>query len=224
MNLTQFRDGSSDEYLFEQVIGNYQLQINASVVQKKTRIDLFLNEGNFSEVKTPEEINSLLCDRIEEHDIIPYMKKTCITAHHMLRNQHGNSNFSVRMFHCAPLMTSRIQALCGERVVVTAELISIDQLPLPFQVGGDIPTLDPNIGERVVLIKNNTGDWAILIGSWVGYKRGKAGKTVQRCIINDKGETIVQECIIPGHAETRGLLVYRTYRLPSCEKSTTLPA
>ena len=221
---SKFGDGSKNEYLFlcKQVNGDFAVQVNANVTQKVTRIDLFLIEGNFSQVKTAEDVKSLLCDKTEEHEIIPYMKETCITAQHMLRNRHGDSNFSVRIFHCAPLMTSRIQVLCKARVVVTAELISIDQLPLPFQVGGDIPTLDPSIGERAVLIKNNTGDWAILIGSWVGYKRGKAGKKVQRCIINDKGENIVQE--YSGRMETRGVLVYRTYRIPSCKKSTGLPA
>ena len=32
--------------------------------------------------------------------------------------------------------------------------------------------LDPQKGERAVLIKNNDGDWGILIGRWEGFRRG----------------------------------------------------
>ena len=223
LNSNQFRDGSSNEHQFEKAIANYTLQVNATFTPHTKRIDFFLNAGNFSEVKTPEEIKSLICDKTEEHELIPYMKETCITARHMLGNIRGHSDISVNVFHCARLMTSRIQVLSGSHVVAIAELISTDQLPSPDQVDGDIPTIDPSLGERAVVIKNNMGDWAVLIGSWMGYRGGKEGKTFQRCIINNKGENIAQEYELPKRLETRGGLQYRIYLLPSCQKSTSLP-
>ena len=36
-------------------------------------------------------------------------------------------------------------------------------------------SLNPRAGERAVLIKNNQGDWGILIGKWIGFKKGVAG-------------------------------------------------
>ena len=35
--------------------------------------------------------------------------------------------------------------------------------------------LNPVAGERAVVIKNNEGDWAFVVGRWKGYKKGKAG-------------------------------------------------
>ena len=218
----QFGDGRSNEYQFEKAFKSYALQVNAWFTPQK-RFDFCINADNFSEVKTPEEIKSFLCDWKEEYELIPYMNETCVASHPILENLRGHYNASVRVFHCARLMTSRIQMLCGKEVVVIAELISTDQLPSPDQVDGDIPTLDPSLGERAVLIKNHMGDWAVVIGSWIGYRRAKEGKTFERCIINNKGENIVQRYTLPIRQETRGDLQYRIYRLPSCQKSTSLP-
>ena len=44
--------------------------------------------------------------------------------------------------------------------------------------------LNPVAGERAIVIKNNAGDWAFVVGRWKGYKKGQAGKkgtTVRRC-------------------------------------------
>ena len=209
----QFSDVSSDEYQFEEAMATYTLQVNARFTPLETQIEFVLNVGKFSEVKTPEEIKNILCDRTEKHELMPYMKETCITARHLLGNLRGNSNVLVKVFHCARLMTSRIQVLCGTGVMVVAELISTDQLPLPDQVDGDIPTLNPSLGERTVLIKNNKGDWAVVIGHWMGYRRGKEGKTFQRCIINNKGEKIVQEYALPTRWRVIYSIVYIFLRL-----------
>ena len=38
------------------------------------------------------------------------------------------------------------------------------------------PTLEPRKGEKAFLIKNNDGDWKIVRGAWVGFKKGRAGE------------------------------------------------
>ena len=37
-------------------------------------------------------------------------------------------------------------------------------------------TLDPKKGERAIVIKNNEGDWGILVARWDGFRRGIPGK------------------------------------------------
>ena len=37
-------------------------------------------------------------------------------------------------------------------------------------------TLDPKKGERAIVIKNNEGDWGILVARWDGMKRGIPGR------------------------------------------------
>jgi len=44
-----------------------------------------------------------------------------------------------------------------------------------FQVRRKGITLNPKLGERVVLIKNNGGDWGIVSGYWKGMRKGVAG-------------------------------------------------
>ena len=36
-------------------------------------------------------------------------------------------------------------------------------------------TLNPRQGERAVLIKNNEGDWGIVMGKWTDFRKGVAG-------------------------------------------------
>ena len=35
--------------------------------------------------------------------------------------------------------------------------------------------LNPVAGERAVLIKNNAGDWAFVVGRWKGFRKGVPG-------------------------------------------------
>ena len=37
-------------------------------------------------------------------------------------------------------------------------------------------TLDPKKGERAVVIKNDKGDWGILVARWDGFRKGIPGK------------------------------------------------
>ena len=48
------------------------------------------------------------------------------------------------------------------------------------------PTLNVAEGERAMLIKDYHGDWGIIIGKWVGYRKGVAGKAgmSQRLLCN----------------------------------------
>ena len=41
--------------------------------------------------------------------------------------------------------------------------------------GCKFPVLDPNAGERALLLKDYYGDWGILIGKWEGFRKGKPG-------------------------------------------------
>jgi hypothetical protein len=52
-----------------------------------------------------------------------------------------------------------------------------------FQVSEVNVNLNPKKGERAVLIKNNEGDWGIVIGCWRDFKRGIKGKLSTNCII-----------------------------------------
>ena len=36
----------------------------------------------------------------------------------------------------------------------------------------DCATLDPTLGERAMLIKDNYGDWGICVGVWKNFKMG----------------------------------------------------
>ena len=36
-------------------------------------------------------------------------------------------------------------------------------------------SLDPQKGDRGIVIKNNNGDWAVLVGRWTGVKKGIPG-------------------------------------------------
>ena len=43
-------------------------------------------------------------------------------------------------------------------------------------LGQECPTLNYVDGERALLVKDHHGDWAVVIGKWVGYRKGVPGK------------------------------------------------
>ena len=40
----------------------------------------------------------------------------------------------------------------------------------------DVISLNPRSGERAMLIKTNEGDWGIVVGKWIYFEVGRAGK------------------------------------------------
>ena len=38
--------------------------------------------------------------------------------------------------------------------------------------GSKCPTLDFSVGERAMIIKDNVGDWAIVVGRWDKFRKG----------------------------------------------------
>jgi hypothetical protein len=40
----------------------------------------------------------------------------------------------------------------------------------------DSPYLDMSVGERAMIIKDNSGDWGIVVGSWKEYWKGVPGR------------------------------------------------
>lgn len=45
---------------------------------------------------------------------------------------------------------------------------------LLFQVKTNLVTINPRQGERAVLIKNNEGDWGVVMGKWTDFRKGVA--------------------------------------------------
>ena len=42
------------------------------------------------------------------------------------------------------------------------------------------PTLNMKDGERALLVKDYYGDWGVIIGKWLGYRKGVPGKPGER--------------------------------------------
>ena len=70
----------------------------------------------------------------------------------------------------------RVRVLCAA-VVRLSFVCSCRQAEFCVQLssGCKFPVLDPNAGERALLLKDYYGDWGILIGKWEGFRKGKPG-------------------------------------------------
>ena len=63
------------------------------------------------------------------------------------------------------------------------------------QVGKDnsCPHLNSADGERALLIKDSVGDWGIVHGKWLGFRKGVPGKpgTLEKSYRSEGGEMII---------------------------------
>ncbi|ELU08152.1 hypothetical protein CAPTEDRAFT_208874 [Capitella teleta] len=132
---------------------------------------LSLLPSPFQSVKTPDNAEDLWGP-------IPLPMKptddsgTCSVALHRIFNEAQQLRFIVKVIHSKPLMTSALQVFHQEQMIAIAHMIGNDQLPQPaMSQENKYPTLDYSEGERALLIKDNIGDWAIVVGKWIGFEK-----------------------------------------------------
>ncbi|XP_052807820.1 uncharacterized protein LOC128236760 [Mya arenaria] len=165
---------------------------------KAKLLDLYLQLGIYKPATIPENIGQLW-GPVALSKLPAGVDNTCIVATHRLGIRGDNQHFSVRVIHSVPLMTSIIQVFYRDQMVALSHLIGAEQLPLPTQVKYaifNVPTLNPKIGQRAMLIKNAAGDWGIVTGEWYGYRKGKQGTRVGRKMVGavsgDPGALLVK--------------------------------
>ncbi|XP_071096191.1 uncharacterized protein [Haliotis cracherodii] len=90
-------------------------------------------------------------------------------AIHKLTAAGCTAEFVCRVVHSTDLLMSAVLVYHQQRVVTFAYLIGADQLPTPEAVdsSSDLPSINPKLGQRAMLIQNNKGDWGLVTGNWV---------------------------------------------------------
>lgn len=86
--------------------------------------------------------------------------------------------------------------------------VAVQQLYIQL-AGFNCPYLDVSAGERAMIIKDNLGDWGIVVGGWVGFRKGIPGD-------RSKSNSLVPLYHIISHGEKQGVSVDR--RLRNCCK------
>ncbi|WAR25875.1 hypothetical protein MAR_011579 [Mya arenaria] len=68
---------------------------------------------------------------------------------------------------------SAVQVFFQGRITAVGHLVGSDQIPLPSQLSDSkkIFSLNPEEGQRALLIKNQTGDWGLIRGQWTGFRK-----------------------------------------------------
>ena len=140
---------------------------------KKSMI-LTLTKGPFVNIHMNRILNEYLMFDFQNKD---FNKQTgeCVRAQHKLVTDVNNANIqllTVEVLHLVSQQWSSIKIMSDENVLATSHLIDSRQLPLSQQVGYDkkVFTLDPKY-EKAMLIRNLNGDYAIVKGKWVGFRR-----------------------------------------------------
>ncbi|XP_060588854.1 uncharacterized protein LOC132744229 [Ruditapes philippinarum] len=154
----------------------------------RNNVQIFLERGQYKTVTIPEDVQQLF-GPVALESRPEGASNLCQTATHRLKSLSGETMpVEVTVIHSQPLLMSVIQVICNEKMVAVAHLIASDQLPLPTQVSEVNVNLNPKKGERAVLIKNNEGDWGIVIGCWRDFKRGIKGKLSERAVLGNPGQ------------------------------------
>ncbi|XP_062595714.1 uncharacterized protein LOC134257087 [Saccostrea cucullata] len=174
---------------------------------------LMLEAGNFETAIIPE-------NNEDPWGLIPFPRlpegvdNSCYVANHRIRNTDGEVMFTAREIHSLSLMTSVVHVFYLDKLSVICHMIGPDTLPTPSQVqsSNENPpiTLSPQEGERAMIIKNNEGDWAILVGRWTGVRKGEPGVIATK---QNAGRTATGS---PGHLEVM------MYTLPTVGKRSKM--
>ncbi|XP_025085903.1 uncharacterized protein LOC112559134 [Pomacea canaliculata] len=137
---------------------------------------LMLHVGHFTKAVMPVEVDSMW-GPVPRNQLPAGVVNECDVTSHRLVNLDGFLQMTCRVIHSLPMMQSVVQVFHRDKMAAVAHLIGTEQLPLPNQVTSpeSCPYLNPKTGERAVLIKNNTGDWGVLVGRWKGFRIGQPG-------------------------------------------------
>ncbi|XP_061188769.1 uncharacterized protein LOC133196936 [Saccostrea echinata] len=139
---------------------------------------LKVEAGNFEMTLIPEH-NEVLWGPMPLPRLPEGVDNSCSVANHRIRNADGEVMFTARVIHSSSLMTSVVHVYYHDKLSVVCHLIGSDTLPTPSQVQSSVEnppiSLSPQDGEQAMIIKNNEGDWAILVGRWTGVRKGVPG-------------------------------------------------
>ncbi|XP_059140779.1 uncharacterized protein LOC131928710 [Physella acuta] len=143
---------------------------------KKGPLLLYLKAGLYERAVIPEHLESMW-GPIPLPRLPPGAENWCEVASHKVTNHRGVPLFTCRLIHSQPLLQSAVHVFYQDKMVAVGHLVGTDQLPTPIQAKKrkQCVTLNPRAADRAVLIKNHSGDWAAVVGRWIGQTRGVAG-------------------------------------------------
>lgn len=179
-------DGKNNEYTL-----SLRFKITGLVEHS---VILTLIKEPFVAVHMNDVLNEYLMFDLKNKDFREQKGEGIRAQHKTLVNfNNGHAQlFTVDILHIVSLQWSSIKIMLGKNVLATSHLIGLIQLPLSQQVNNDptVFTLDPKF-EKAMLIRNLNGDYAIVKGKWVGFKRGVPPAKNRRGVRGDPGRLAV---------------------------------
>ncbi|XP_062621927.1 uncharacterized protein LOC134283491 [Saccostrea cucullata] len=133
------------------------------------------NTGEFSVCAVPHDIDRVF--PIEPTKLEPNECGAGYVAQHRFINESNVGDVECRFVYSPHRSEADIQFIQNAKIVCSAKTVDSSHLPLSFQVSNPnwYATLDPRLGERAVLIRQTSGDWAVLTGRWISSQDKKEG-------------------------------------------------
>lgn len=168
---------SATEKMFQEAINfedshreQYVLYVSGRIEDRSDLCHFTLLSEEFETILYPKDLGVVT---IPEYTIYDPKENcnACYFADQKMRDDQNNISFICRVMHSPIHTISAVQIFRegAQKPIVTVKLVDSSQLPLPGMVfNGSRPciTLDPRYKERAMLIQDNNGDWAIVVGSW----------------------------------------------------------
>uniref|UniRef100_A0A0N4ZFU5 SH3 domain-containing protein n=1 Tax=Parastrongyloides trichosuri TaxID=131310 RepID=A0A0N4ZFU5_PARTI len=149
---------------------NRELELEAgeyidTKINKDTRLWSFIHAGSLNKSSLESEIQVSM-------------------ATHRLVDHRDGARYIVQIIHSAPLLLSMIIVYDAEqRLLSMAHLIGSDSLPCKGQLDNNLQFL-PHLSspeERIFLVSNRDGDFAIVKGAWSGYVKKPYNEKHRNC-------------------------------------------
>ncbi|XP_061178879.1 uncharacterized protein LOC133187497 [Saccostrea echinata] len=131
--------------------------------------------GKLSVCVVPHDIDRVF--PIESTKLEPKECGAGYVAQHRFISENAVGDIECRFVYSPHRSEADIQFIQNGKIVCSAKTVDSIHLPLSYQVSNPnwYATLDPRLGERAVLIRETSGDWAVLTGRWISSQDKKEG-------------------------------------------------
>jgi hypothetical protein len=155
-----------------------------------------MEKDNFKKYHMKDIINE--CNAFDLRNIdFSGPRGDCIGAQHKVQvniNASPVEVYKCEVLHVPAIQWSSIRILTRDemKMMTTSNLISLAQLPLKGQIqdANFALDLDPKF-EKAMLVKSVCGDYAIVKGKWVGFRRGISPTSGRQGVRGDPGHLFI---------------------------------
>ena len=132
-----------------------------------------IKPGAFYDCIIPETVSSLW-GPVPLETLPAGLDNTCRAVTHSIVSGLEERKMSVYLIHSLPLLLSAVQVFVGSEMAVVGHTVGPDTIGEIGQL--ELDTTFSNVPWRAMIIKDNSGDYAVCVAGWKGVRKAVPGR------------------------------------------------